>query len=802
MRKCNNRKARLFALALATVPAAAGFSATSYTWITPLFGVGTGNDDWSTPGNWTPTGVPGTGDSAFVPGDGLFGGSVLYDYAGPSVTLSVVNISASPSSRTTPVSLLNISANNLSANNEYVGDSGSSSDGQGEIEQSGGTNSISGLPGSTLYLAYNQSDSGAYNLGGSATLTATNLVVGYNGTATFTQTGGTGNYGQLVVNQSYGAGTYNLSGNGVINATGETIGENGSGTGGATFLQLGGVNSAGGIAVGIQGTGTYTQIGGATVATSGLSVGDNQGAGSGTFNLEAGTLTSGAVNVGVVGLGTFNLSGGTHFATSLTLGAAGVEAGVPGDGQYNLSGSGTLNVTGFEAIAIDGSGDFTQTGGTNADGGNLLIPETSESGSGNYSISGGSASANGTQIGTAINGSNARGTLAVTGNGTFTDPSGILLQTRGTLSLGGGTISTASVQMSGGTFAWTSGTLNITGAAGLTIDTGDLLGAAASITPGKILDVTTTLTNNGTFSNTSQVSAGNVVNVGTFTSEATLAVAGSFTNSGTAILGGTQNWAHGATFFNTAGAAAFQTDAGSASSSTLAVNLSGGNVTLASPQHWAGLTITGGILDISNEHLFLSYGSSDPISTIYSYLKAGYAGGTWAGSTGITSFTAAASGGRYGVGFADGRDGVVAGLSSGQIELKYTLLGDANLDGTVNGTDFSILAANFGLGVTNWDQGDFLYGSSVNGSDFSALAGNFGQGDSGADASISAGDIAALDAFAAANGLAVPVIASVPEPGAMGLVVAAGFVVLRKRRIRQRKQSDYPFARYSGRGQG
>jgi hypothetical protein len=38
------------------------------------------------------------------------------------------------------------------------------------------------------------------------------------------------------------------------------------------------------------------------------------------------------------------------------------------------------------------------------------------------------------------------------------------------------------------------------------------------------------------------------------------------------------------------------------------------------------------------------------------------------------------------------------------------------------------VAANFGLGVTGWDEGNFLYGSSVNGSDFSVLAANFGQG--------------------------------------------------------------------------
>ena len=124
--------------------------------------------------------------------------------------------------------------------------------------------------------------------------------------------------------------------------------------------------------------------------------------------------------------------------------------------------------------------------------------------------------------------------------------------------------------------------------------------------------------------------------------------------------------------------------------------------------------------------------------------------------------------------------------------MKYTLLGDANLDGTVNGSDFSILAANFGLGVTNWDQGNFLYGSSVNGSDFSALAANFGQGDSGAAVAVSPADIAALDSFAAANGLAVPSFASIPEPTSLSLLIASGatLTLRQSRRVRkhQRRQ--------------
>jgi len=193
-----------------------------------------------------------------------------------------------------------------------------------------------------------------------------------------------------------------------------------------------------------------------------------------------------------------------------------------------------------------------------------------------------------------------------------------------------------------------------------------------------------------------------------------------------------------------------------------------------------GLSITGtGVFDISNNHMLIDYTSSDPITTIASYIASGYNGGNWNGPGIISSAAINPTNGLlYGVGYADGKDSVVAGLSSGQIEVMYTLLGDANLDGLVNTSDFNIVAANFNQSITGWDQGDFNYDGLVNTADFNELAANFNQGVSGA---ATAGDIAALDAFAVANGLSLTT-SSVPEPANAVLLMAVGSGILCRRR--------------------
>jgi hypothetical protein len=325
---------------------------------------------------------------------------------------------------------------------------------------------------------------------------------------------------------------------------------------------------------------------------------------------------------------------------------------------------------------------------------------------------------------------------------------------QGTELAGGGTTTLGTAT---GTIGFTTNSQMINGTYGATMTVGleneqDIQGAAPNDLGNLTINAQSTVT-----SNPSVQSGSYVLNGGTLSATSSTDLTGSFTQTG--------------------GQATFNGITGSGS-----LVLNGGTTTLATGSGGStvnSLTISGGVLDLTNNHMYIDYGSgSDPITTIAAYIKSGYNN-----LPGIISSAALtnASGLLYGVGYADGKDGVVVGLPSGQIELKYTLLGDANLDGLVNGSDFNILAANFNQDITGWDQGDFNYDGLVNASDFNVLAANFNQGVSGADAS--AGDIAALDAFAVANGLSLPT-SSVPEP-ASGVMAIFGVGILARRARRR-----------------
>ena len=186
------------------------------------------------------------------------------------------------------------------------------------------------------------------------------------------------------------------------------------------------------------------------------------------------------------------------------------------------------------------------------------------------------------------------------------------------------------------------------------------------------------------------------------------------------------------------------------------------------------LSLTGnGTLDIGNNRIIIDYtnAATDPIASIETWIKNGFYG--LSGPSIISSDIAAAdaaSGHNYGIGYADGADGVVAGLPSGEIEIMFTLLGDANLDGTVNSEDFTAYSHNVGLNGM-WDDGDFNYDGTVNAEDFTPFSINLGQ---------SASEAAAAGGLISINGLR----ADVPEPTAAGLIMlgSVGAIVRRRRR--------------------
>src|SRR6185436_17520409 len=129
--------------------------------------------------SWRPAGVPGAGGTANVSlaPDGSF--SLLMDFRYSQETaLNSVTIDSSTSS------MLTVNAvSDLFAGTETIGDSG-----RGTYTQSSATNSLSG----SLYLGNLGGSSGVYNLSGSGSLiTNGNELIGFGGTGSFIQSGGT-----------------------------------------------------------------------------------------------------------------------------------------------------------------------------------------------------------------------------------------------------------------------------------------------------------------------------------------------------------------------------------------------------------------------------------------------------------------------------------------------------------------------------------------------------------------------------------------------------------------------------------
>jgi len=195
-------------------------------------------------------------------------------------------------------------------------------------------------------------------------------------------------------------------------------------------------------------------------------------------------------------------------------------------------------------------------------------------------------------------------------------------------------------------------------------------------------------------------------------------------------------------------------------------------------------------LDIGGNDLDLP-GSS--LATITSMLKQGYANGAWNGN-GIASSAAANDSTHltalgvilndngsgtplYGVNgtISSTFDGATPG--DGDILVKYTYYGDANLDGAVDGSDYSLIdyayITNLTAGsqkLTGWQNGDFNYDGVIDGSDYALIDNAFNQ----QGGSLGSNPLAQISVVVGGS--------AVPEPASLSILAIGSIAMLGRRR--------------------
>jgi Passenger-associated-transport-repeat/PEP-CTERM motif len=187
-----------------------------------------------------------------------------------------------------------------------------------------------------------------------------------------------------------------------------------------------------------------------------------------------------------------------------------------------------------------------------------------------------------------------------------------------------------------------------------------------------------------------------------------------------------------------------------------------------------------GKMDLAgNDMIIVAGGSSATVLTnTTNQLAQGFNGTTpWTGTAGIVSSTAASDGTSLStLGVATGLttfDGSV--VPSTDVLVKYTYYGDANLNGHVDGTDYTMIDTGFGGGGTGWQYGDFNYDGHIDGSDYSLIDNTFNQQSSAGFAAAVATNTAEIAAPSGST--------AVPEPASLGLlgISAIGLTARRRR---------------------
>jgi hypothetical protein len=201
----------------------------------------------------------------------------------------------------------------------------------------------------------------------------------------------------------------------------------------------------------------------------------------------------------------------------------------------------------------------------------------------------------------------------------------------------------------------------------------------------------------------------------------------------------------------------------------------------------SSLTVNG-TLDLTDNGLIITGATTTLEGTIAGLIQTGSHSGTWTG-TGITSSVVAAHpslmtiaydfASNIGLTFTGGLatwggQTISQAAAGSDLLLLPTLIGDVNMDGTVNATDYFALTPNLGKSGQTWGTGSIAGGTpngtgTVNATDYFALTPNLGKSVSGLSPNyeVSSGDATAT-----------------PEPASLVLLAMAGVLWARSPRRR------------------
>ena len=583
----------------------------------------------------------------------------------------------------------------------------------------------------------------------------------------------------------------------------------------------------------LSGSNTFT--GGVILTSGSLRINHASALGLGTFTINGGTIdnssasaitnsNSNAINVGA----DFTFAG----TNALNLGAGNVTLnGAPGNRAIAVNGS-TLTVggaiadgtaTGLTKVGVGVlvlAGSNSYSGGTTVNGGTLQVGNVNALGTGALQINNGTldlkdsslnigalSGSAGALITNSLSGTNTLTTAISSGTSTYAgniaNGSGAVALTQsgpGTLTLSGSNTYSGGTSLGNGTLQI--GSANSLGTGGLTVNGGtlDLHGNSVSVSALSGLGGAITSSISGTSTLSTSVASGTASFAGNITN-GTGGVALTKQGAGKLILSGSLNMAalnaeEGGVELAQSGSIGAVTVSGSGSI-TLTAHTGGGAYKVLDT---SSLSITsGGSIDLWNNAMVLRASgtaeNASNLTTVKAAVNAASNGLQWNG-TGLgstTAFNEAGLGktqalalmvydntvitqsgfeGVSGLGYFDA--GTPIGFN--QVLVKLTYLGDFNADGVINASDYTWLDG-YALGGNT--LGDLNGDGAVNATDYtwldgSALNQNFGvlaahQAGGSGSAQPSGASVAAMPSAAVASSPE-----AVPEPGVLGMLLAAG----------------------------